>query len=75
MKYSNGSISSHTSQKSIRTYRAFKCKIFMAFDENTEPLWWFGWGFDMTPFYPFLEDVVLWHESAQKICVLDKKLL
>ena len=48
-------------------------RFFMAFDENTEPLWWFGGGFDMTPFYPFLEDVVLWHESAQKICVLDKK--
>lgn len=29
------------------------------------PLWWFGGGFDLTPFYPFLEDAVAWHEAAR----------
>ncbi len=30
--------------------------------------WWFGGGFDLTPFYPFKEDVILWHQSARSAC-------
>lgn len=30
------------------------------------PLWWFGGGFDLTPYYPFLEDAVSWHEAARE---------
>lgn len=29
---------------------------------------WFGGGFDLTPFYPFDEDVVHWHQTAKQIC-------
>lgn len=30
--------------------------------------WWFGGGFDLTPYYPFLEDCVHWHQAAQAAC-------
>lgn len=32
------------------------------------PVWWFGGGFDLTPFYPFREDVVHWHRTARAAC-------
>jgi coproporphyrinogen III oxidase len=32
------------------------------------PSWWFGGGYDLTPYYPFLEDVVHWHRTAQAAC-------
>jgi coproporphyrinogen III oxidase len=31
----------------------------------SEPVWWFGGGFDLTPFYGFEEDSVHWHRTAQ----------
>ncbi len=31
-------------------------------------LWWFGGGFDLTPYYPFLEDVKQWHQTAYDVC-------
>ena len=31
-------------------------------------IWWFGGGFDLTPYLPFEEDVVLWHEAAAQAC-------
>src|SRR5690606_10450475 len=30
--------------------------------------WWFGGGFDLTPFYPFDEDVQHWHRTAAELC-------
>src|SRR4051812_31169472 len=30
--------------------------------------WWFGGGFDLTPYYPFDEDVLHWHRTAHKAC-------
>src|SRR5690606_41328515 len=30
--------------------------------------WWFGGGFDLTPFYPFDEDVLHWHRTARDLC-------
>lgn len=32
------------------------------------PIWWFGGGFDLTPFYPFREDVIHWHQTARAAC-------
>lgn len=29
------------------------------------PIWWFGGGFDLTPFYGFEDDAVHWHRTAQ----------
>ena len=30
--------------------------------------WWFGGGFDLTPFYPVDEDIVHWHTVARDVC-------
>jgi coproporphyrinogen III oxidase len=35
-------------------------------DESTA--WWFGGGFDLTPYYPFHEDVLHWHDVARQAC-------
>jgi coproporphyrinogen III oxidase len=43
-------------------------RFFIAEKEGEEPVWWFGGGFDLTPFYPFHEDVVHWHTVANKLC-------
>lgn len=40
------------------------------FIANTDvPTWWFGGGFDLTPYYGFTEDAVHWHQTAQKACI------
>jgi len=33
-----------------------------------KPVWWFGGGFDLTPYYPFHDDVVEWHRMAKAAC-------
>lgn len=43
-------------------------RFFIAEKEGEEPVWWFGGGFDLTPFYPFHDDVVHWHTVANKLC-------
>lgn len=44
-------------------------RFFIAEKPGEEPVWWFGGGFDLTPFYPFYEDVVHWHTVANKLCL------
>lgn len=36
--------------------------------EKETPYWWFGGGFDLTPYYGFAEDCVHWHQSAKAVC-------
>jgi len=43
-------------------------RFFVAYPENAEPVWWFGGGFDLTPYYPYLEDVVHWHTVSRAAC-------
>ena len=43
-------------------------RFFIAEKAGEDPVWWFGGGFDLTPFYPFKEDVVHWHQTAKNIC-------
>ncbi|MEM7611159.1 MAG: oxygen-dependent coproporphyrinogen oxidase [Pseudomonadota bacterium] len=43
-------------------------RMFAALADNAEPVWWFGGGFDLTPFYPVAEDVRAWHKTALKAC-------
>ena len=43
-------------------------RFFSAQDRNSEPVWWFGGGFDLTPYYPFHDDVVFWHNNAYEAC-------
>ncbi len=44
-------------------------RFFLAEKENEPPVWWFGGGFDLTPYYPFEEDAVSWHQSARDACL------
>lgn len=43
-------------------------RFFIAEKEGADPIWWFGGGFDLTPYYPFEEDVRHWHEVSKKAC-------
>ena len=43
-------------------------RFFVADKEGEEPVWWFGGGFDMTPYYGFGEDARHWHRSAYAAC-------
>jgi coproporphyrinogen III oxidase len=44
-------------------------RFFIAEKEGHAPVWWFGGGFDLTPYYPFLDDVIHWHSVAREACV------
>ena len=43
-------------------------RFFMATPENKPPVWWFGGGFDLTPYYGFEDDCRHWHRTAKKAC-------
>ena len=43
-------------------------RFFVAEKEGEDPVWWFGGGFDLTPFYGFEDDVVHWHQTAKEAC-------
>jgi len=36
--------------------------------ELSKKIWWFGGGFDLTPYFPFESDIKLWHMSAKQLC-------
>jgi len=40
-------------------------RFFIAEKEGEEPVWWFGGGFDLTPFYAVEEDIIDWHKKAK----------
>ena len=43
-------------------------RFFIAEKEGADPVWWFGGGFDMTPYYGFEEDCIHWHQTAKAAC-------
>ena len=43
-------------------------RFFIAEKEDAEPVWWFGGGYDLTPYYGFDEDAVAWHRTARAAC-------
>ena len=43
-------------------------RLFVAEKEGEEPIWWFGGGYDLTPYYGFEEDCVEWHRTAKSAC-------
>ena len=49
-----------TTHANVRHFRAEK--------DGETVAWWFGGGFDLTPFYPFDEDVRHWHQVAHDLC-------
>jgi coproporphyrinogen III oxidase len=46
-----------------------KVRFFAATRPGSDPVWWFGGGYDLTPYYPVLEDVKHWHKTAQSACL------
>ncbi|WMY95376.1 MAG: oxygen-dependent coproporphyrinogen oxidase [Arsenophonus sp.] len=43
-------------------------RFFITKNKNTPLTWWFGGGFDLTPYYGFEEDIIHWHKTAQSLC-------
>lgn len=43
-------------------------RFFIAEKPGEPPVWWFGGGYDLTPFYPNLDDVMHWHRVARDAC-------
>lgn len=44
-------------------------RFFLATLPDKSVLWWFGGGFDLTPYYGFEEDCVHWHQTAKAACL------
>ena len=49
-----------TTHANVRHFRAER--------DGKTVAWWFGGGFDLTPFYPVDEDVMHWHRTARALC-------
>ena len=43
-------------------------RFFLAEKEGHDPVWWFGGGFDLTPYYGFEEDAIHFHRAARAAC-------
>ncbi|WP_376695788.1 oxygen-dependent coproporphyrinogen oxidase [Wenzhouxiangella sp. EGI_FJ10305] len=43
-------------------------RFFIAEKDGEPPVWWFGGGFDLTPYYPFDDDCRFWHQAAHDLC-------
>lgn len=43
-------------------------RFFIAEKEGHDPVWWFGGGFDLTPYYGHEEDCIHWHKTAKSAC-------
>lgn len=44
-------------------------RFFIAEKPGEPSVWWFGGGFDLTPYYGFEEDIIHWHKTAQSVCL------
>ncbi|HEY9035852.1 MAG TPA: oxygen-dependent coproporphyrinogen oxidase [Pseudomonadales bacterium] len=43
-------------------------RFFIAEKPGEAPVWWFGGGYDLTPYYGFDEDCIHWHQTARDAC-------
>lgn len=43
-------------------------RLFVAEKAGEEPVWWFGGGYDLTPYYGFEQDCIHWHQTAKNAC-------
>ena len=48
------------------THANFRC--FVATKDGESPVWWFGGGYDLTPYYGFDEDAIHFHQTARAAC-------
>jgi coproporphyrinogen III oxidase len=44
-------------------------RFFMTGEPEDNPSWWFGGGYDLTPYYGFEEDCQHWHKTAKSACI------
>jgi coproporphyrinogen III oxidase len=44
-------------------------RFFIAEKPGEPSVWWFGGGFDLTPYYGFEEDIIHWHKTALAVCL------
>ncbi len=44
-------------------------RFFIAEKEGAEPVWWFGGGYDLTPYYGNDDDCKHWHQTAKNACL------
>ena len=61
------SIIIHPSNPYVPTSHA-NVRFFLSSKDDGSPVWWFGGGFDLTPYYGFEEDAVHWHRTAKAAC-------
>lgn len=57
----------HPSNPYVPTSHA-NVRLFVAEKEGEESVWWFGGGYDLTPYYGFEEDCQAWHQTAKNAC-------
>lgn len=43
-------------------------RFFIAEKKDEPPVWWFGGGYDLTPYYGFDDDCRHWHSVAKQAC-------
>ena len=43
-------------------------RFFIAEKEGAAPVWWFGGGYDLTPYYGNQDDCKHWHQTAKNAC-------
>ncbi len=43
-------------------------RFFIAEKDDGDPIWWFGGGFDLTPYYGYEHDAAHWHRTARDAC-------
>ena len=43
-------------------------RFFIAEKADADPVWWFGGGYDLTPYYGNEEDCIHWHRTAKEAC-------
>lgn len=43
-------------------------RFFVAEKAGEPPIWWFGGGYDLTPYYLYDDDAVHWHQTAKNAC-------
>ena len=44
-------------------------RFFIAEKEGEDPIWWFGGGLDLTPYYGQEEDCKHWHQISKQACI------
>lgn len=57
----------HPNSPKVPTSHA-NVRLFIAEAEGQEPVWWFGGGWDLTPYYLQESDAVHWHQVAADAC-------